>query len=440
MVVPFHFEDEAKRFLARTLHRCSFADRQFVLQSADCLTRSQKGVQYWILVPCYFEETFSSAYLLGIGQALRKHAHLGAVFFINGYGNDQTKKRFQAETILREKELTEQIFRSDRLFIISRFFRDKPAIGRVRGLLGMSAVISCIRMETQFPFFIFHDADTVEIGPDYFETLLKLPKDITKYASGPVRYLLSTPDRQQLRDSAVPELYLFDVANSSILELCRTGQINFERRVWPDGANLVVSGAAYCAVDGFDFSRVAGEDDAIGRALHRYSPNLMGTAMASADIIFESDPVLKSFFVESAWVKTDPRRVLEAIVRGHVGVEAWTVVPFVKYPGTSLDLVDTVKRYLASGRLIQETDLPSLAEPVGVGHRDRIVGRIVDVILESGRKDFRIRNSEQMGRYAEKTGLCSKGIFERFGENDLDKRIDISNSPLLNQLGNLVSK
>ena len=439
-MIELDFQREAREFLSRALHTHSAEDRKFIFQAADLISARTSGISFWILVPCYVRETFSTLYLYHIREALREHQNMGVIFFINGHRENHTMDNWERQNAILTRQLQEYFEGSNRAVVLSKYYSKRAAIGRIRGLLCAAVVVSCLKTGISSPYVICNDADTMNVSCDYFEALVNAASQNIKFVCGPVHYYLNADEKGRFRDSLAPELFLFDVVSDAILSLCREGQLNYEKRIWPDGANVMISAAAYCAVGGFDFLRTAAEDDAIGRALHRYTPNAMGGTNLRENTIFLPDPVLRTRFLPSAWIVTNPRRVLESIVRGYLGIEAWSVVPFAKQVGAGMDLEDILSRYATRQVLVQEADLWCLSDPRGNSRRDRAVRRIVAVIVESGKKDFRIRNSEQMARFVKRTGLRDDSRYSIEGMEEFMTNISLDNSPLLRWMMGLIPR
>ena len=438
MTIELNFAQEAQEFLSRVLYRHSFHDRQFIFRTADLIAERGSGIAFWLIIPCYVGETLSLHYLHRVREALKKHPSMGAVFFINGYRENEATTNWREKSAVLARQLNQHFENYNSVLVLTKCYSEKATIGRIRGLLCAAVVVACLKVNTSCPYLICNDADTINVSDTYFDVLILEAKQEIKYVCGPVRYCLSEVDGGEFSDSHAPELFLFESVNQAIVTLCREGELNYEKRIWPDGANMMMSAAAYCAVGGFDYNRTAGEDDSIGRALHRYAPNVMKNPNFQENVIYLADPVLQSRFEPTAWIVTDPRRVLESIVRGHLGIEAWSVVPFSENIGAEIDLEDCLRRYREHPQLVQEKDLALLSKPAGNPHRDRAVRRIITVVEESGKKDFRIRNRGQMTRFINRVGLCEGSLYANSDKDVLLANISLENSPLLNEMRRMV--
>lgn len=375
----------------------------------------------------------SLTYLLSLKKFILKHSQVAVVIFVNGSTPNSTWDNLQRCSKKIREQLFESCIGSQRIFILSHLFESTPTIGRIRGVMTDGVISSQIGATGYSPTILFNDADTLDVAPDYFEQMSRLGAENVRFASGPVWYGFPGPAHMDRQGYKFPELFLFNVTQAAILRLARQGKINFEKRIWPEGANFLVNAAFYCAVGGFDYERSSGEDDALGRALHRFNPNALSASEISPDTIFRMDPVFHDSFLDDAWIVTDPRRVLAAISNGKLGVEAWTEIPFSQNFGANISLLEAQRQYEGDPKLLQCSALGDLRVEGRGAEFERIAERIISIVLSTGRYDFRIRNECQMKLYLWEVGLAISDEMEINTENILGGA-NLESSPLLRLL------
>ncbi|NEI02408.1 hypothetical protein [Rhizobium leguminosarum] len=395
------FDREAREYLARELYKREDDDIEFIFNSVAVIPT--RPIKNYILIPFFYSENFSEAYL-GFLKNSCQTADIQVIIFFNASQADTGAKVFDdaKEALL---SIVEALGVGDRITVISRFFTTPASIGRIRGLVADIALLSALGSYQNCPWLIFHDADTVDVCIEYLDSINTYNPASVTFISGPVYFGYSGLTSIGLGEHQLPELYIFNKINDAINFLARTGQVNFEKRIWPSGANIAISAAAYCAVGGFDFSRQSGEDDAIGRSLHRYNPNAITEGLASSDLIFVPDPQLHSVFEENAWTATDPRRTVKTIIYGADATETWTAQPFVSIRGADLKTSGLIDEYMSSHYALRHSDICRSLEAPGSIESRALMSRILGILERAGEADFRIRNDEQYRLFLRQCGV-----------------------------------
>jgi hypothetical protein len=387
-------------YFGRTLHTREPDDIEFIVHWADSI--ASIGLKHYLVIPCHVSDLPRTAYLSQIEKYIDRS--ILVIFFLNCEASDVDNAQNLAEAALQQSLFDARC--SFSFLVIYRAFIDKPTIGRIRGLITDAAALAALMQRNTHAFIIHNDSDTLLISKDYFTEILSRCCETTTFICGPIyfgykgKYSIALPIQ-----TILPELYLFNVANDAVNTLARQGLINFEKRIWGGGANFAVSVKAYCAVGGFDYGKVAGEDDAIMRALHKYNPSAYGDTIVGIDNVYKLDSYLRPMYLQGSWIATDPRRVLKGILTGSNGTDAWTAVPFAKVLGSSANTEALSIEYIASDAVIQAADVYRAAkEPES--EFGRSVGlQIYRKILEMGRADFRIRNLDQLQLYLARCGI-----------------------------------
>jgi hypothetical protein len=296
-------------------------------------------------------------------------------------------------------------------------------MGRVRRLLCDALVERALGRSDDEPIVICNDVDQLASSQSYVGDLVDcLSGDGIRPcgAAGPVGYGYVGETAFGLPPGMVaPELYLFNRIHESIYGWARTGRGPIAR-VWPEGANLAFSLQAYCEAGGFDAAFATGEDDAFGRALD--------------DLALHDQRWRPTTFLESAWVATDPRRVLSAILSGHAGLEAWAFQRFATTTGASLDAAALAVQCEQGSRFLTR----QLLAGFDVRRRDhvweRVTGRIGWLFFRSVFCDCRPRTHADVEKIATAAGIALvDGLFDR-GRRRFEATVDWAQSPILERL------
>ncbi|MGH8424281.1 MAG: hypothetical protein ACRER3_18310, partial [Pseudomonas fluorescens] len=359
--IDLRFRREAAFFFARHLHRLDLSDLDFVLALAKEIPPSVNGC--YIIVPMHVSESTLDRYLqLLVPQLLVSSATV--VVFANATMNQVSVDDF-GQQIKRARECVSESSAVPRTVLAARLFDSPVTMGRLRGLLADAVLVNAYLNRVSHPIIISNDIDALAVADNYIETFARrFNSDRTlKLAAGMVDYgYRGAVSAEVLNGTPVPELYVFNELNKAINRCARNGLINYERRVWIEGANAAFSGAAYCASGGFDFEMKSGEDDSLGRALNRLNPNAFIAETLAEATLYVPDPILRCSLEADCWVLTDPRRILMAIASGLPGIEAWADRPFMETVGATMSAADLALQCANHPALITPTKLVAAAK------------------------------------------------------------------------------
>lgn len=382
-----------KNYLARSLYRRDWEDVEAVFEFAKLMHEEMLGKDI-ICVPCHISDVEA----LLKSASLYKDTDVSILVLLNCGPEEITKAKFQKlaeklHTTLRR--ITSQ--RGAKSLVLGCRDNKNRTMGRIRGLMVDACILLALHNGYENGVVCFNDSDTLSISSDYFEELKnEFATCKPQMVVGPTYYGY---DHQGLPAHSylysIPELYLFDRINRAILKMARIGKINFEKRIWLEGANFSFTLSGYCLVDGFDWQRNSGEDDEIGRAFHRYQPEAFEDHAFDPHTIFRQENDSTIAYLESAWLSTDPRRVLNAILSTGNGYDAWTNGGFQRNLGSSFSTEELVKRYHRSDGNIQQRDVAEMIQTMDEDGLHRTADRIVQVCGISLKSDRRIRNSKQ---------------------------------------------
>ena len=410
--MALQFQKHAPEYLARTIYRRSRDDVEFIAETARSL-ELDPTVENYLLVPVHVTERCAARYIAAICPALLT-TRVNVLFFINGSEDELTQSEFldRSQQISRElAEVTRDI--QTHIAIYQRRYSERPSMGRIRGTMCEIVIAWSLGTSQLNPMVIFNDIDTLQVSPSYFHSIFRrLTAPGTKLVVGPVLYgyhgriLIGVQD-QTLH---MPELYLFNCINQSILKCARSGAINYERRVWPEGASLAFPLSSYCAVGGFDWSRETGEDDDFGRACHRYNPTVYAKGIANADSVYCPDDCLTVEYAPESWLVTDPRRLVHAINSGLTGIEAWADGSFVTRRGSELALEDLALEYCQNESLLQLKQIRMADERNDPTVRETVLQKIRGLASRITEFDCRIRTVDQETAVLVEAGVARRGV------------------------------
>jgi len=296
-------------------------------------------------------------------------------------------------------------------------------MGRVRRILCDALVERALAHMGHEPVVICNDVDQLATSPSYVGALLRALVQEERppcAVAGPVSYGYVGETAVGLPEGVVtPELYLFNRIHEAIYRWARTGAGPLSR-VWPEGANLAFTLEAYCKAGGFDATCATGEDDAFGCALH--------------ELAMEDRRWRPPTFLEAAWVATDPRRVLAAILSGRAGLEAWAFRRFAATPGAVLDTAVLARHCESDSRLLTKR----LLSRFEIRRRDRVwesvTGRVGWHFFRSAVFDSRPQNGGDIKKIADAAGIgLVEGIFDRT-KRLFEATVDWGQSPILERL------
>ena len=299
-------------------------------------------------------------------------------------------------------------------------------MGRVRKILVDAVIKYCLAEQIGDPVILCNDVDQVATSPGYLAAIaLALNKPVAPvFVAAPVGYgyrgarAIGLPPGVQ-----IPELYLFNRVQDAINHCTRRGLIGpGGRSTWPEGTNLAFRGSAYCSAGGFNPRVPNGEDDAMGFALSALWQN-------SDAAVAEERAWGEPQYEPTAWIVTDPRRVLSAICAGRTGIEAWAWQSFTENPGSGLDTASLARECAGAPWLLQAADLKHLNQTW-----ERVTSRIGWLFSRSVVFDRRTRSLEQLKEVAAVFGLeISDGILN-YEPLEFEATIDWEKSSLLEEL------
>ncbi len=380
----------ASEYLARTLYLRSEDDLKFMFDAVERIERIlDDGVL--AIVPSHARDLEAAARTC---KLIREQGARVCVF-LNCLEQELSDEQF-AEALKDFAALLEKSgcrVGSDTA-LVGRRHGSEIKMGKVRGSIADACLIASMNVVKRGPFAFF-DADMLAISETFVSAVQKAFDSHRPMMSvGAVHYGCRPNGESCLPgEIRIPELLLADRVNQAILRCARNGQINFERRVWAEGASLVFDPIAYCKVGGFNWALPSGEDDAFGRAVHRYNPRALSFPLSDLESVFEKR-AQNVLFVDAAWVVTDPRRHLKAIAEGGGGTEAWDYAPFHEQPGHEIATQSLIDEYKSSSkritdRMLLEWDEQHISLAPWAGARVvRLIGRMLQA-------DRRIRNDAQ---------------------------------------------
>lgn len=420
--IRLEFRREAALFFARHLHRLSPSDLDFVLALAKEIPPPANGC--YVIVPMHIFENSLDRYLRLLAPQLLATSST-AVIFANAHIDHVTSIEFDNK-VKYTKNCIRESPGSTRTILATRLFDTPVTMGRIRGLLTDAALVNAYMNQVSHPIIISNDIDALDVAIDYLKTFsIRFSNNRNlKLSAGVVNYgYQDSITADVLNGTPVPELFIFNELNQAINRCARDGLINYERRVWIEGANFAFSGAAYCAVDGFDFTKKSGEDDALGRALNRLNPNAFILEGPVGTTIYSSDPVLNCWLDVDCWIQTDPRRVLLAIASGLPGIEAWADLPFMETIGASMSSADLALRCANHPTLITPTKLHAAARGE-IDARDIVMSRLRQLLAHSLAYDRKAQNPEQISHVISSMGFYAQSVTDiRWGDGDFFARL-----------------
>ncbi|PRX19161.1 hypothetical protein B0G75_13924 [Paraburkholderia sp. BL18I3N2] len=401
-----HFRSACADFMATHFFRLSEEDRLFIFEAANAI---DIRASTFVLVPMHCDEECLRNFLdLLAGQA--KNCNAAIIIFFNGDSQRTNAENFRHKQLVAEREIrnARDRFGYSSIYIISKYFASASTMGRVRGLLCDIACILAYAKSIDHPIIVNMDVDTRAISQKYLSSFARMfASDLDlKMCAGEVNYgykglePVAVPDQKH-----VPELFLFNELIKAIQRCARNGDINFENRIWLEGCSMAFSLAAYCACGGFEFDKKSGEDDAIGRALHRYNPNAFLSSVITEDTIFECDPIFTTSFNPDGWLVTDPRRILQAISLGLPGIEAWADLPFLDNAGAHMNSTELAQRCRIDAAFINASRLKTIRDPQNILERGQLASHLYSLIYRSIKYDRKARNDTQFRRLLEEVGI-----------------------------------
>jgi hypothetical protein len=429
-----YFRLAAERYFAQELKKSHAQDRLLSLSLADQIeyTEPSQGI---IAVPVHVAERTLGRYLETLIPAFRSEP-FNICVLVNAT-QDQCSEAEFSESCEYNREVARTWnlrMRREYINVLGVHLSGPTLMGRVRRILTDSVVAYSLSKGIADPVILCNDVDQADTSKTYLSDILSSfrAKERPVFVAAPVGYgyigdlSLGLPSRVDL-----PELYLFNKIQDAINHCTRKGLIGNGPRIWPEGANMAFSAAAYCDAGGFDPDRPSGEDDEMGRSLHSLASSepLRPECRPRDTIGWRAEK-----FVESAWIVTDPRRILCAILAGRTGMEAWAWQRFGEHLGAKMDTPTMAQKCADAPHLLGKQHLEKL-----VPHRrddvwEFVTDRVGWNFFRSIIFDFRTRNFSQLIKVAETFGLeVTDGMLD--GESgDFHATIDWDRSRILEDL------
>lgn len=434
------FSEQCRHYFARHLHLLSVQDLAFIFDTAARIRGGSHN--YFVAVPAHCRERSLARFLdLVLPQISKVGATL--IIFWNARNDSVSSPEF-CETVREAEEAIAAArakFGYANVILAKRLFDgDQVGMGPIRGLLCDIVLIAALDSNAARPFVTFLDIDTLQIGPEFFEAILTKfsLNHFTSMLSGPIHhgYIGSDP-HSSLGGQDVPELFIYNEIEAAVKLCGLAGQINFEKRLWWSGAHMSFSLATYCACGGFDFRRTSGEDDALGRALHRFNPGAYHPGVVSEDDVFTPDEEFGHAYESDSWLVSDPRRVLSTIAGGGYGVDTWAHRPFMRTIGSQFSSSELARICDQNASLLTSQRLRSALVDGSESDVRFLYKRLLDILYHSFVYDERMRTSSHLMAAYSKVGI-------RFAKSAPDllnvEDVDWSRSSIIEQLARIASR
>lgn len=429
------FREQCDAFFARHLFRLNSEDLEVATKISDQI--GEPKTDLYLAVPIHALESCLDRYLnIIIVQASQVNAQI--TFFFNAFNEQINEIDFTLRWQVAQKCILKYCnqYNYYNIFIISKLFDSIPTMGRIRGILTDGILMNAHKFFISNPIIVFNDVDIIDISPTYLVSYKKIfSKNINiKMSTGTVNYgYVGSQPNSILEGMQIPELFIFNEFNKAINKCAREGVINFEKRVLLEGTNMIFSGAAYCAVNGFEFEKKTGEDDAIGRAIHRYNPNAFTNSSLIENSIYEEDAILTTAFNLEGWVTTDPRRILTAISLTKPGIQAWGGISFMNEVAGLMNTHELIETCFNHKELITLEAINKSQMGDKESHQ-KILRRLCYILKNSCEYELKIRNLYQQNIVLKTMGIILKDENSNLSDaND----IDILNSHLIQKIFNL---
>ena len=410
-----NFAYVANEYLARSHFQLSEPDLSFLLESAKKI-EPLLPAQFVVAIPCHINDICFIPEMIGklVEQKTR------VCIFVNCLRGAVDNERFKEIVEGLEDYLKKAVsIPKDSVALISSNDENRLSMGRIRATLTDSILVASLNQKCK-PWVVHIDADTLAIADCFVSEVRRHGKDLRTYMVAANICYGYDPGGQSYVGGGldVPELFLANKVQHAILECARLGKINYESRIWAEGAGFAFDLYAYCRVSGFDRERESGEDDLFGFKIHKFGDVAFRVPIGAIDSV---DMEVKSniSYAADAWLVTDPRRQLFSIYAGMGGTEAWDVAPFAEKAGFSMSSTDLAEAYSrASDRITVEKINAFLGGDKSIG--DWVFHRSIKLIGRMIRADIRVQNGRQANEVWETLGLAD--LAERFRNDDLDTR------------------
>ena len=423
------FQNIAENYLAESA-KDPFGEDAYIIETiANQIYFEIKG-PYFIAVPVHVHDRLLESFLNSITPSLELQ-HFNICIFLNSTHGQCSQTDFESARLFNSELV--QKWNSQTGFkaatVLSCYLPPPSSMGRVRKILTDAIITHCLIEGIADPIVVCNDVDQILTSPTYLADIIDGFKNNTNpaFIAAPIGYgyIGATPIGLP-ENIHIPELYLFNRIQNSINYCTRAALVGSEYAIWPEGANLAFSGTAYCCAGGFDPCRASGEDDAMGMSLHSLTKD--------GDLRIGVPKWGKPVFVDSAWIATDPRRVLSAIYAGRTGMEAWSWQDFNQTLGSTLNTFSLAHECCRSSGLLQKMHFESLSLIIKNETWEFVTSRIAWVFFRSVILDRRARNYVQLQNVASVFGITiTDGILD-YEKTLFEAIIDWDQSPILNEL------
>jgi len=361
----------------------------------------RSNTSHVIIVPVRVGDKPTRQFIGQLQIALTRKTPRSLVFFVNGAASE----RQWSDCINDLAELTESLPASQFATIEYRSGSGGlSAIGAIRGAIADAVVLAGYNAGLQGLILTFNDIDTLAVSSDYYSEIESAFAEGCGVATSDTIMATRNPCVSEGYDFSVPELVILNALEGVVKRMAYAGAINFEQRLWLDAANMSIDGALYCEVGGFDYEATSGEDDRIGRAIHRYRPDYLSGEPITYDRLRWPGNSPRAKYLEGSYLVSDGRRALRALADGHRVDQAWSKVPFSETYGHELDSSSLAEEYNLTPTSLRRIILDS-----GDRGAEQCVAKIIDDLAKDfGRKDFRIRNASQLELFFDEVRSAAK--------------------------------
>jgi hypothetical protein len=422
----FSFEKEASLYLRRWTKFREPSEVRLARRFSNQI-RLGKNIRTVTVMPAHVTEPDVVESVLAYknqDEALRTH-HI--VVFFNA---DKRMNRETYATLLRQQ--TRALTRATKdsriqISVINHHFV-RATMGCIRGLATDATVISALRSKLRDPIVISNDSDQSFISKTYLSSYLKAfdRRPVLDAAEGSLfqgNYYRKN-DGNLTQKIAIPELFLRSHYITAMKDYGQGWNISPATvHLW--GNNSCFRLSTYCAIGGYSYELIRGEDSDIARRIEALRlPRHSVLATFTGQFVDH---------VKEAYLVTNPRRTLHAILSGQ-GVWAFAYDDTL---GSAMDLSMLLRRYRNRSDLLQEQDL-KLARRGNRGAIRKIKDRVQAIFVQSAR-DYEIGSAKVILNVAAHFGLKVTKVrnFERpIWEAALDTvEVDCKKSPILKLLG-----
>lgn len=377
----------APKYVAQFFHRQNEKDLEFIFRWQPRLTQLIDGsTDHIIIVPCGIGDTPSKQFFRRLSEMLLEGENRVLILFANGPDDDARWSDHIA--ILKNYE---QSAPNQRAAVVELRTELRRPIGAIRGLVSDMLIVAAYNFGLKKLLMTHNDADTLNTSRTYYSSIEHAFCEGAGVISCDTIMATHNPKAKLGYDFSVLELIALNAFENVIKRMAVNGSVNFEQRLWLDAANMAIDAVLYCDVGGFDYQAISGEDDRIGRAVHRYRPEYLSKGPITFDRLYGPGDAPRAAYLYCDWIISDGRRAIRALADGHRVDQAWSKVPFSEIHGSDLNLDELIDSY--------NSNPDSLAKIIS-GNSEMMVRQHVEKwILAMANsfadKDFRIRNETQ---------------------------------------------